>query len=57
MFKFALAMVIPLMILIYTLSFGRWLHHRKVGIAEVSAYALAIISFGTSGVVFWQLFS
>lgn len=56
MFKFGLVMLIPLGVSIYTINFGRWMQAKRLILAAVSAYVLAVATFGLSGVVLWRLF-
>ncbi|MCF8563882.1 hypothetical protein LLE49_03890 [Alicyclobacillus tolerans] len=57
MFKFVLAMLIPLGVAIYTVQFGRWMLRKRLGLGAVSAFALAVATFSVSGVVLWRIFS
>jgi hypothetical protein len=58
MLKFIVAMLIPLWIAIYTVSFARWLRRRKDSFAAwISAYLLSIVSLGVSGVALWRIFT
>lgn len=59
MFKFIVIMVVPVLIFLYTCSFGKWLMVRKRSHATVmggqAAYVIALGSLGLSGFVFWRL--
>ncbi|MCY0888143.1 MAG: hypothetical protein OWQ59_06750 [Alicyclobacillaceae bacterium] len=56
MFKFLLAMLIPLGIFIYTWSFGHWMQKKRQWMGAFSAYALALCSASTTGIIFWRMF-
>ncbi|GLG01323.1 hypothetical protein Alches_13620 [Alicyclobacillus hesperidum subsp. aegles] len=55
MFKFLFAMVIPVMIFAYTMSFTRWVGSRAGATAQVSAGTLGILSLVVSAAVLWKL--
>lgn len=55
MFKFIFAMIIPVIIFIYTLSFTRLLSSKKHVAAAASTATLALISLFISGAVLWKL--
>ncbi|WP_192811465.1 hypothetical protein [Alicyclobacillus hesperidum] len=55
MFKFLFAMIIPVMIFVYTMSFTRWVGSRAGATAQVSAGTLGILSLAVSAAVLWKL--
>lgn len=55
MFKFLFAMVIPICIFIYTISFTRWLAGRHQMGASISTALLALAALCTSGATFWKM--
>ncbi|WP_206830176.1 hypothetical protein [Alicyclobacillus fructus] len=55
MFKYLFAMIIPVCIFIYTLSFMRWAGRKSGAVASVSAGALAVISLAVSGATLWRI--
>lgn len=55
MFKFLIAMIIPVMIFIYSMSFMRWMAKKREIAAAISAGALAVISLAVSSVSLWRL--
>ncbi|WP_367305670.1 hypothetical protein [Alicyclobacillus acidocaldarius] len=55
MFKYLFAMIIPVCIFIYTLSFMRWVGRKSDAVASVSAGALAVISLVVSGATLWRV--
>ncbi|MDP9729170.1 hypothetical protein ACOJUR_03785 [Alicyclobacillus tolerans] len=57
MLKFVFAMIVPLMILIYTISFGLWMRSNHQGFGSAVAYVLGVLSFSASGFIFWRMFT
>jgi len=55
MFKYLFAMIIPVCIFIYTLSFMRWAGRKSGAVASISAGALAVISLLVSGATLWRV--
>lgn len=56
MLKYIMTMIIPLIILIYTLSFGHWIQRRqRQWQGALSAYMLGVLAFAVSGVVLWRM--
>lgn len=55
MLKFALAMLVPLGVLIYTVQFGRWMQKKRLMLGAISAYVLAAMSLLLSGAVLWKI--
>jgi len=55
MFKYLFAMIIPVGIFIYTLSFMRWAGRKSGAVASISAGALAVISLVVSGATLWRI--
>lgn len=55
MLKFAISMLIPLWIAIYTVSFGRWMHRRGSDFGAFAAVLLSVLSFCASGAALWRM--
>ncbi|TDY44543.1 hypothetical protein C7445_10941 [Alicyclobacillus sacchari] len=55
MFKFLFAMIIPVMIFAYTMSFMRWAGSRAGATAQVSAGTLGVLSLAVSAAALWKL--
>ncbi|MFD1678204.1 hypothetical protein [Alicyclobacillus fodiniaquatilis] len=55
MFKFIFAMIIPVIIFIYTLSFMRWMYRQKHTAAAASAAVLGILAVFISGAALWRM--
>ncbi|GMA63234.1 hypothetical protein NZD89_25605 [Alicyclobacillus fastidiosus] len=55
MLRFILAMVIPVIIFIYTMSFTRWMSSQKHLVAATSAALLGVVTLFASGATIWKL--
>lgn len=53
--EMVLMMIIPTGVLIYTISFGRWMKKKRLASGFVSALFVGIISYVTTGWVLWRL--
>lgn len=51
---YALTLVIPLWVAVYTISFGRWLTRHQEGPA-FPAYTLAVLSLAVSSTALWRI--
>jgi glucose dehydrogenase len=56
MLRFAVAMLIPLWVFVYTVQFGRWLHKKRLALGAYSAYVIAGLSLLVSSVVLWRVY-
>ncbi|MFB5192298.1 hypothetical protein [Alicyclobacillus fastidiosus] len=55
MLRFIVAMIIPLIIFIYTMSFTRWMGRQKHLAAATSAALLGVMTLVASGATIWKL--
>jgi hypothetical protein len=54
-FKYLVLMLVPLGIFIHTISFGRWMAHKHIGVGAASAYVLAVAAIAACAYTFWMV--